>query len=85
MPNFQEKVDNTIAGVNPYIYPAVDWYNMLFKDMTNNHRFNMSLSGGGKVARYYVALTYNKDNGILKVDNRNNFNSNINLNNVSSK
>lgn len=81
-PYSQEKVDNTIAGVNPYIYPAVDWYNMLFKDMTNNHRFNMSLSGGGKVARYYVALTYNKDNGILKVDNRNNFNSNINLNRI---
>lgn len=82
-PYSQEKIDNTIAGTNPYIYPAVDWYDMLFKNMTNNHRFNMSLSGGGKVARYYVAMTYNRDNGILKVDKRNNFNSNIRLDKIS--
>lgn len=82
-PYSQEKIDNTIAGTNPYIYPAVDWYNMLFSNMTNNHRFNMNLSGGGKVARYYVAMTYNRDNGILKVDKRNNFNSNIRLDKIS--
>lgn len=82
-PYSQEKIDNTIAGTNPYVYPAVDWYNMLFKNMTNNHRFNMSLSGGGKVARYYVALTYNRDNGILKENKQNNFNNNIQLNKIS--
>lgn len=82
-PYSQEKIDNTIAGTNPYIYPAVDWYNMLFKNVTNNHRFNMNLSGGGKVARYYVALTYNRDNGILKENKQNNFNNNIQLNKIS--
>lgn len=82
-PYSQEKIDNTIAGTNPYIYPAVDWYNMLFDKRTSNQRFNMNLSGGGKVARYYIALTYNRDNGILKVDKRNNFNSNIALNKLS--
>lgn len=82
-PYSQEKIDNTIAGTDPYIYPAVDWYNMLFNNVTNNHRFNMNLSGGGKIARYYVALTYNRDNGILKVDKRNNFNSNISLDKIS--
>ena len=44
-----------------------------------NQRANMSISGGGKVARYYVAGSFYKDNGVLKVDNRNNFNNNINL------
>lgn len=82
-PYSQEKIDNTIAGTNPYMYPAVDWYNMLFNNMANNHRFNMNLSGGGNIARYYVALTYNRDNGILNVDKRNNFNSNIALNKLS--
>ena len=43
----------------------------------------MNLSGGGRVARYYVAMTYNHDNGILNVDKRNNFNSNISLNKIS--
>lgn len=82
-PYSQEKIDNTIAGTNPYVYPSVDWYNMLFRNMTSNQRFNMNLSGGGKVARYYLAVTYNRDNGILKVDKRNNFNSNIALDKIS--
>lgn len=82
-PYSQEKIDNTIAGTNPYVYPAVNWYDMLFNNMTSNQRFNMNLSGGGKVARYYLAVTYNRDNGILKVDKRNNFNSNISLDKIS--
>src|SRR5690606_38206593 len=61
------------------IYPSVDWREELFKKNTMNQRANLSVSGGGKVARYYVAGTFNQDNGILKVDNRNNFNNNIKL------
>lgn len=73
------KIEATEKGENPYMYPAVDWYDELFNDYTSNQRLNLSLSGGGKVARYYVAGTVNNDNGILKMDKRNNFNNNINL------
>jgi hypothetical protein len=45
--------------------------------------FNFNLSGGGKIARYYLASTINTDNGNLKVDPRNNFNNNIRFNRVS--
>src|SRR5690606_7765941 len=38
-----------------------------------------NVSGGGKVARYYVAGSYAQDNGVLKVDPVNNFNTNIDL------
>ncbi|MDR2037617.1 MAG: TonB-dependent receptor [Bacteroidales bacterium] len=79
IPYSLEKIGNTIAGKNPMVYPATDWRDMLIKDQTFNHRLNFHLSGGGKVARYYVAATYNQDNGVLKVDKRNNFNSNIDL------
>ncbi|MDO5571043.1 MAG: TonB-dependent receptor [Bacteroidales bacterium] len=74
-----EKIDNTKLGTNSYIYPATDWKSLLMKDRTLNHRLNFNLSGGGKVARYYIAGTYNQDNGMLKVDKRNNFNNNIDL------
>src|SRR5690606_2300907 len=47
------------------------------KDHTINERINLSLSGGGDVAKYYVAGTFTQDNGLLKVDKRNNFNNNI--------
>ena len=53
---------------------------MLFNNHTFNQRYNMSISGGGKIARYYVAAAYNKDNGIIQMDKRNNFNNNISIN-----
>ena len=78
-PYLQSKIDRTIAGGNPYVYPATDWQDALFKDYTLNQRFNLNASGGGKVARYFLAGTFNQDNGVLNVDGRNNFNSNVNL------
>lgn len=77
----QEKIEMTEAGKYPLIYPANDWKEMLFKDYTMNQRMNLNVSGGGGVARYYVAGSFNRDNGILKVDKRNNFNNNIAINN----
>ncbi|WP_285058489.1 SusC/RagA family TonB-linked outer membrane protein [Pedobacter ginsengisoli] len=78
-----EKIANTAAGVNPYIYPANDWRELVFKDYTANQRYNLNVSGGGQVARYFVSGALNKDNGLLKVDPRNNFNNNIDLTSYS--
>jgi len=77
----QEKIEMTEAGKYPLIYPANDWKEMLFKQYTMNQRSNVSVNGGGGVARYYVAGSFNRDNGILNVDKRNNFNNNIAINN----
>jgi TonB-linked SusC/RagA family outer membrane protein len=76
-PYSKSKIDNTIRGTDPYAYPSVDWMDMLIKDVASNQRANLSISGGSKVARYYVAGSFAQDNGILKVDKRNNFNNNI--------
>ena len=74
-----EKIDMTAAGGNPMVYPATDWKNELLNDQAINSRLNFNLSGGGKVAKYYVAATYNQDNGNLKMDKQNDFNNNIDL------
>lgn len=79
IPYSMEKIENTERNTNPLVYPSTDWYNILFKDYTVNHRANFNVSGGGKVARYYIAGTYNQDYGILNVDQLNNFNNNIDL------
>lgn len=78
VPYTEEKIDNTINGTDPLRYPAVDWMGMLIKNEAFSQRYNLSISGGGKVARYYVAGSFNHDNGIMKVDNRQSFNNNIN-------
>lgn len=79
LPYSQAKIENTEAGINPIVYPMVDWQEELFKEQTINQRANMGIRGGGKVATYFISAGFSQDNGILKVDKRNNFNSNINL------
>jgi len=86
-PYTENKILNTQAtldgapGSNPYVYPAVDWMDMLFKKRTTTERVNLNISGGGGVARYYVAGSVSNDNGILRNDIRNNNNSNVNFKN----
>ena len=75
----QQKIMSTINGENPLVYPNVDWYNALFNNYTANTKANINVSGGGKVATYYVAGGYDNETGLLKVDKRNNFNNNINI------
>jgi TonB-linked SusC/RagA family outer membrane protein len=74
------KIQNTIAGTNQYAFPVANWYEDMFKDYADNHRLNMNMSGGGNVAQYYIAGSLINDNGVLNVDKRNNFNSNVDLN-----
>ena len=75
----REKIDNTIKGTNPYVYPQTDWMDLLFKDVAINQKANLNVSGGGKMAQYYISGSFAQDNGILNVPKESNFNSNINL------
>lgn len=87
LPFSQNKIINTQAtldgapGSNPYVYPAVDWLKLLFKKRTSTQRANLSVSGGGGLARYYVAASYNIDHGILQEDARNNSDNNVKFRN----
>lgn len=39
-----EKIMGTKLGLDPYVYPNVDWYDMLFKDCTFNQNFNFNMT-----------------------------------------
>ena len=80
VPTFaEEQIAGTIRGGDPNIYPVTDWFEELFKDRASTTRVNLNVKGGGKKVRYYVAGSFNKDNGLLKVDKTNNFTNGINL------
>lgn len=83
IPYSLSKIDFTELGTDPLLYPSNDWMKLMIRDYTLNQRFNTSISGGGRVAKYYIAGTYNIDNGVLKNDQINNFKSNIKLKNYS--
>src|SRR5690606_24144404 len=76
----EQRIQSTFNGEDPMIYPNIDWYNTLFNKSTTNTKANVNLSGGGQVATYYVSTGFDKETGLLKVDNRNNFNNNIDIN-----
>jgi TonB-linked SusC/RagA family outer membrane protein len=75
----EQKIQSTIRKDNPMIYPNINWYDELFNNQTINTKANVNVSGGGTVATYYVAGGYENENGLLKVDKRNNFNNNIDI------
>jgi len=75
----EEKIRMTQEGRYPDIFPAIDWYDMMLEDHSVSYRANLSLNGGGAVARYYIAGNVTRDNGNIKVDHRNNYNTNISL------
>ena len=83
LPYNQNKIYRTSIGDDPLLYPNNNWIDELISDYTINQGLNLSASGGGDKARYYVSGTYNVDNGVLKVDGINNFNNNIKLRNYS--
>jgi TonB-linked SusC/RagA family outer membrane protein len=76
----KNKIEGTRTGLDDMIYPNVDWYSELFRQSVMNRKANMNISGGGEIAQYYLALSYNNENGLLRVDDLNNFNNNIDIN-----
>ncbi|MDR1154442.1 MAG: TonB-dependent receptor [Bacteroidales bacterium] len=67
------------SGIDPVRYPANDWQDLLFDKKTFNQRYNLNVSGGGTVARYYIAASYAKDQGIIKNDPQNSYSNNIDI------
>ena len=63
------ELDIIREGLDPDLYPTVDWQDLLLKDGAMSYRANLNLSGGGETARYYVSMAYTEDEGMYKTDN----------------
>ena len=61
-----EKIMGTKLGLDPYVYPNVDWYDMLFKDCTFNQNFNFNMTGGAKKIDYFLNASVYNENGIMR-------------------
>jgi TonB-linked SusC/RagA family outer membrane protein len=87
----QEEIDNTRKHVNPYLYPDVDWYSLLFKNSNMDQRANVNISGGGSRATYFMSMQVNHNTGLLNVPDNSSISNNINQfdyifqNNISYK
>lgn len=65
-------------GLDPDLYPNVNWSDMLLKDGAMTYNANLSLSGGGTTARYFVSGSYLDEQGMYKTDDqvKKNYNTN---------
>ena len=65
-------------GLDPDLYPNVDWKDVLLKDGAMTYRANVNMNGGGATARYFVSLSYISEGGMYKTDDamREDYNSN---------
>ena len=55
-------------GLDPDLYPNVDWQDLLLKNGAMTYRGQLSLSGGGNTARYFISGSYLEEQGMYKVD-----------------
>ncbi|WP_270487779.1 SusC/RagA family TonB-linked outer membrane protein [Butyricimonas synergistica] len=79
MPQYSlERIERTGSKNYPsWVYPANDWYKILFNDYSVNHRAGLNIRGGSRVIQYYTSINYNYDEGMLKTDRLNQFDCNI--------
>ena len=73
-----DRIANTRNHTNPYLYPDVDWRDLMFKDMAMSQRANVNIQGGGSKVTYYMSLNVNHDAGLLDSPKFYSFNNNIN-------
>ena len=78
----QDELDLLRMGLDPDLYPNVDWTDLLLKDGAMTYRANVNMNGGGSTARYFVSLSYLKVDGMYKTDEtlRKDYNTNANAN-----
>ena len=61
-----DKINGTMQGLNPYVYPNVDWYNELFKSATWNQRANFNVRGGTSKITYFMNINASHETSMLK-------------------
>lgn len=74
----QDIIDATRSGLNPYVYPDVNWKDVIFKKSASSQRANINIQGGGSKATYYMSIQANHDTGILNSRKAYSWDNNIN-------
>ena len=74
-----EVIQKTASGLDPYLYPNVNWINTIYKDWTSMTNANVNVSGGGEAMRYYVSMSFYNQDGQYNVSKINGYNPNLNF------
>lgn len=61
-----QQIYGTRNNLNPYVFPNVDWYDEIFKDLAFNQKANFNIRGGTKKITYFMNIGVNHETGMLK-------------------
>lgn len=75
----EEKIEKTASGLDPYLYPNVNWIDKIYKDWSPMTNANVNVSGGGEAMRYYVSMSFYNQDGQYDVSKVNGYNPNLNF------
>ena len=64
---------------DPDLYPDVNWWKVVAKDHANNYRTNLNMNGGNNFLRYALELGYFSEDGIVRRDPKQEWNSSVNV------
>ena len=57
------------SGIDPYLYPNVNWWNEVFRDRGNTDIASLTFRGGGQKLRYYTMMNLENGRGFYKNTN----------------
>lgn len=80
MPYSEDKIQGTLTGLNPYLYPDVNWYDEMFKQNAFSQRANFNIRGGSKVVDYFMSASLKHSDGNLRSLSKDFFSYNNNVN-----
>ena len=64
----QEYIENTASGIDPLLYPDVNWLDEVFDDYGRNRQALVNVNGGSQDAQYYASLGYYDETGLFATD-----------------
>lgn len=79
-----EDLEKYRSGIDPDLYPDVNWWDALMRDHTFNTRHTLNFRGGGERARYFVSGAYFGESGLYNVHNDYDNNAGVNRYNLRS-
>ena len=74
-----EVIQKTASGLDPYMYPNVNWIKEVYGKNSSLTNVNLNVSGGSEAVRYYVSASFYNQEGPYNVKKLNDFNPNLNF------
>lgn len=74
-----EIIEKTASGLDPYIYPNVNWIDQVYRKSSSLTNANVNVSGGSESVRYYISSSFYDQEGPYRTASLKGYNPNLNF------